>query len=49
MILLGICWHVGLWVRLLDPVLRWLMCWVMAAEVGHMDERLVLVGVESWR
>ena len=43
------CWHVGLWVGMLDPVLKWLMCWVMAAEVDHMDGRLVLVGVESWR
>ena len=49
MILLGISWHVGLRVGLLDPVLRWLMSWVMGAEGGHMDGQLVLVGVGSWR
>ena len=49
MILLEICGHVELRVGLLDPVLRWLMCWVMAAEGGHMNGQLVLVGVGSWR
>ena len=33
---------------LLDPVLGWLMCWVMAAE-SHIDGRFVLVGVKIFR
>ena len=48
MILLEICGHVELRVGLLDPVLRWLMCWVMAAE-SYIDGRFVLVGVKICR